>query len=451
MRVLLLASTAREHAIADALNRSTSSPEIIAIATANNPGIRRLASELFVHDLCDAHFVREIAAKTKPDFAIIGPDDPIAAGIADALEEDGIPSVAPLRTLARIESSKGFTRDLLKKYNVAGAPMFKVFTWNRNDRNALQTIRTEMLAFIDGACHGNYVVKYDGLKGGKGVKLSGEHLRTLDEGLDYAVECLRECGRVVLEEKLEGVEFSFLSFVSGEKLVDMPAVQDHKRAFNGDIGPNTGGMGTYSDADHSLPFLTKADTQAASAINRAAIAALTRETGKSYRGILYGGYMATRDGVKLIEFNARFGDPEALNILALLRSDFVAICQAIIDGTLTEDLVQFDHKATVCTYIVPKGYPEKKDERGMSVTFPKSIPDNARIYYGDLSEKDDGTFLLGGSRSAGIVGIGDTIAQAQKVAAALCAHVEGPVRFRDDIGTDALVAKRIEMMKKIRG
>jgi phosphoribosylamine--glycine ligase len=441
VRILLIASTAREHAIADALARSPQHPEIISICGSENPGLKRLSSTLHTGSILDFDFVLSIAKKIKPDFAVIGPDDPIGAGLADALQEEEIPSVAPLKSLARIESSKAFTRNLLKKYKIGTSPKFKVFT---------KPEPKELHTFIDQELHGNYVVKYDALKGGKGVKVSGEHLQSIDEGTAYGLECIRECGQVVVEEKLIGIEFSLLSFVSSTQVVDMPAVQDHKRAYDGDTGPNTGGMGTYTDADHSLPFLSKRDLDDAKEINRAVAAALLKECGEPYRGFLYGGFMAVRDGIRVIEFNARLGDPEALNILPLLSSDFVTICRAIIDGSLDESLVTFESKATVCKYLTPESYPVSKDQRGKEVTFPK-MPENARLFYGDIREDVDGTLHLGGSRTAGIVGIASSIAEAESIAQKLCEQVQGPVRFRSDIGTEALIAKRVEVMRKLRG
>ncbi|MBI2636362.1 phosphoribosylamine--glycine ligase [Candidatus Peregrinibacteria bacterium] len=449
MRVLLVTSSARGHALADALNRSPQKPDIISVCANNNPGIRALASEMHVQDIMDFGKIVEIAKKAAPDFAVIGPDDPIGSGLADVLEELGLPSVAPKKELARIESSKGFARNLLSKYGIDALPRFRVFESRKNSFRALAE-EQKMYTFIDQDLRGEYVVKYDALKGGKGVKVSGEHLKNIDDGVRYAIDCMKDCGRVVIEEKLAGVEFSLLSFVSGKRVIDMPAVQDHKRAYDGDTGPNTGGMGTYTDADHSLPFLSPLDLARASEINKLTAEALMNECKEPYKGILYGGFMAVNDGVKVIEYNARFGDPEALNILPLLASDFVSICQAIIAGNLSDDIVMFEKKATVCKYIVPKSYPEKKDEKGMEVIFPEKLPENTRIFYGDVGEDEDGQLHLGGSRTAGIVGIGKTIAEAEKLAQNLCSKVRGPVRFRSDIGTDELIGKRAAVMKELR-
>ncbi|MBT6823179.1 MAG: phosphoribosylamine--glycine ligase, partial [Candidatus Peribacter sp.] len=329
MKILLTSLAARGHAIADALARSPQNPEIVSIVPAKNPGIAALASEQFVADLMDFDAVLDIAKKVQPDFAFVAPDDPIGAGLTDALEDIGIASVAPKKALAQVEASKGFTRDLLTKHGIDASPAYKVFT---------ETDDTSIRSFLD-ELEGNYVVKYDALKGGKGVKVSGEHVHSIDEGVAYAIECIEECGRVVIEEKLIGVEFSLLSFVSGTQVIDMPAVQDHKRAYEGDTGPNTGGMGTYSDSNHSLPFLNASDLEAASLLNKQTAKALLDECGSPFKGILYGGFIATKKGIQLIEYNARFGDPEALNILPLLESDFVDICQGIINEELSEDMV----------------------------------------------------------------------------------------------------------------
>ena len=384
--------------------------------------------------------VLDIAKKSSPDFAFIGPDDPIGMGLADALQEIGISSVAPKKSCARVEASKGFTRELLAKKGIDASPKFSVFT--RAEPELL-------LSYISDELCGDYVVKYDALKGGKGVKVSGDHLETVEDGVAYAMECIAECGRVVIEEKLIGVEFSLLSFVSGTQVVDMPAVQDHKRAYTGDTGPNTGGMGTYSDSNHTLPFITEADLEQASLFNRLTAKALEEECEEPFVGILYGGFIAVKNGVRLIEYNARFGDPEALNILPLLKTDFVDICQAMITGQLTDDLVEFTNQATVCKYITPEGYPENKDQVGKIVSFPE-IPNNARLYYGDVTEDNDGILRLGGSRTAGIVGIGDTISEAENIAETLCKQVQGPVRYRSDIGTKAVLDCRINTLLQIR-
>lgn len=448
MNILLVTSSARGHALGEALVRSHHKPDVINVCASRNPGLRKICAQQYVQNVMDFASILDIAKRSNPEFAVIGPDDPIGGGLADELEAMGVPCVAPKKSLARLESSKGFTRDLMKKYGINASPKYRFFT--RTGNSGGDTERREIHAYIQTELQGNYVVKYDALKGGKGVKVSGEHLQTVEEGVAYAVECLDECGRVVIEERLIGVEFSLLSFVSGAAVVDMPAVQDHKRAYEGDTGGNTGGMGTYTDANHSLPFLQTADLEQASMINRKIAAAVMQECKAPYKGILYGGFIAVKDGVRVIEYNARFGDPEALNILPLLKTDFVDLCRGIVSGELDVSMAQFERKATVCKYIVPKSYPEAKTEKGQTVTFP-AMPANARLYYGDIAETESGALQLGGSRTAGIVGIGNTIAEAESIAEKLCEQVQGPVRFRKDVGTAELIQKRTDTMKTLRG
>ena len=437
MKILLVSSSARGHAIAETLCRSRHKPQLISLSPNKNPGLIALAHRHIAMDIMDFDAVLKIAKEERPQFAVIGPDDPIAAGLADLLEAEGIPCIAPRKSLARIESSKAFARELMQKYAISAYPKFMAF--HKSDPQYMNT-------FIDQECGGDFVVKYDALKGGKGVKLSGEHLQSVNEGIRYAEECIAECGKVVIEEKLIGVEFSLMSFVSGTNVVDMPAVQDHKRAYEGDTGSNTGGMGTYSCADHSLPFLEKSDLDSAKNTNREIADALLKECGHPYRGILYGGFIAVKDGVRVIEYNARFGDPEALNVLPILESDFVDLCLAMIEGKLSPNLAKFSALATVCKYITPKSYPEAKTERGQVVEFPKE----KGIYFGDISCNEKKQTILGGSRTAGIVGIGSTLIEAEKIAQNICSKVKGPVRFRSDIGTDTLVKQRTAFMKELR-
>jgi len=265
--------------------------------------------------------------------------------------------------------------------------------------------------------------------------------------LDYARECLKAAGCVVFEEKFVGQEFSLMSFADGKHTVEMPAVQDHKRAFEGDKGPNTGGMGSYSDSDHSLPFLKPSDIDEARTITHLVLKALAQETGSEFKGIMYGGFMATANGVRLIEYNARFGDPEAMNVLPLLNTNFVEVCEAVINGDLNSLKVEFAKKATVCKYLVPEGYPEKP-VKGQKIEIGK-IPGDVKMYYSSVDQTDEG-LILSSSRAVAFVGIADSIMEAEQLAESACGTVKGPVFYRKDIGTSELIAKRISMMESLR-
>jgi phosphoribosylamine---glycine ligase len=379
------------------------------------------------------------AKEVQPDFVFIGPEEPLDFGFVDELEsKQGIPCIGPTSSLARLESSKAFTRELIARYGIAGNPEHRVFS----DTNELQE-------YLSGL--GDFVIKPDGLTGGKGVKVSGTHLHSVSEGVRYAAELLAsDHSYVIAEEKLDGEEFSLMSFSDGTTVVDMPAVQDHKRAFEDDRGPNTGGMGSYSCGDGRLPFLTKADIAAASNINSAVARALFRETGERYKGVLYGGFMATRDGVRVIEYNARFGDPEALNVLSVLRTDFALVCQAILNGTLGALTLQFEPKATVCKYVVPVGYPDDP-VKGKPIDLSRVPPESDTLrHYVAALDSVDGTWYLTGSRAIAFVGIGESLESAEQSAEAATSAVRGPVYHRSDIGTRALIAKRCEHMKRLR-
>lgn len=431
MNYLLIGSGAREHAIAKALHKGFNPGDVLyCFGNTLNPGILPLAECYQTGDVCNIEKILWFCQDTHFEFAIIGPEAPLEKGVADALWAHGIPVIGPKKALAQLESSKGFTRDLFKKYNLPGGPRYQRFTNINGTEEHLKTLGEA------------YVVKADGLMGGKGVKVAGDHLANHEEALAYCKHLAEKKCHFVIEEKFEGQEFSLISFCDGEHLAHMPAVQDHKRAYENDTGPNTGGMGSYSDANHRLPFLTEADIQAAQHINEQTAKALATEFGEAYKGILYGGFMATKDGVKLIEYNARFGDPEALNLLTLLESDFIAICKAIVDGNLTQAHAQFANQATVCKYLVPEGYPENA-VKGETIT----VDANADAIFYAAVHLEDNQLIQTGSRTLAVIAKADTIEQAEQQVEAEIQYIKGPLFHRKDIGTKALIQKRIDHMQ----
>ncbi|MDX9816039.1 MAG: phosphoribosylamine--glycine ligase [Smithellaceae bacterium] len=437
--ILLIGNGAREHAIAEAIMRSPQNPRLFSFMKSNNPGIASLSEKIKIGRYSDLDAITGFAKENKIDFAVIGPEDPLNNGVVDALAKADVPSVGPTKSLARLETSKSFTRNLVNKYKISGNPKYKVFL-------AMDGVE-KFLNELEGI-----VLKPDGLTGGKGVMVQGDHFSTKKEALKLCEQILGGGSSVIVEEKFDGEEFSLQCLCDGKTVVGTPLVQDHKRRFDGDKGPNTGGMGSYSLPDHSMPFLKSSDIEAGLEITRQVAAALSKETGSPYKGIMYGGFIATKNGVKLLEYNARFGDPEAMNILPLLKTDFVEICWHVIDGTLDKIKIEFEHKATVCKYVVPKGYGLPADHPDAASSKAKIEVDDvgkARLYYSSIDKKEDGLYLSS-SRAIGIVGIADTLEEARKIAEEGVKAIKGPVAYREDIGTDTLIQKRIDHMQKIR-
>ncbi|HMA04614.1 MAG TPA: phosphoribosylamine--glycine ligase [Methanomicrobiales archaeon] len=428
MKLLLVGSGGREHAMAEAITRDGEAT-LAAFMARSNPGIARLARSIRIGKETDGKNVRDFAVEAGVDYAIIGPEAPLEAGVVDLLEEAGISCAGPTRAAARLETDKAFCRDMMAAHRIDGCPRYRVF----HDPDGAA-------AFIEDH-DGDLAVKPIGLTGGKGVRVMGEHVDRAG-----AVAYARSLGgNVVLEERLVGEEFTLQAFVDGKSLVPAPLVQDHKRAFEGDTGPNTGGMGSYSLPDHRLPFVSEEDYRRALRIMEDAVRALARE-GFPYRGILYGQFMNTRDGPRVVEFNARFGDPEAMNVLPIMTTGLADVVCRIIEGTLSASRVGFEPAATVCKYVVPEGYPEAPLS-AQRVTLGDS--GRARLYYANVDETD-GSLATRTSRTLAFVGIAGTLEEAERAAEAAASSVKGRVYHRRDIGTRELLARRSAHMEAIR-
>ncbi|MBP1928036.1 phosphoribosylamine--glycine ligase [Methanolinea mesophila] len=428
MNVLVVGGGGREHAIVRAL-ASDSRNVIFSVMAKRNPGIAGIAREVLIEKETNVPAVVRFALTRGVEYAVIGPEAPLETGIVDALEDNAVGCMGPSRAAARLETDKAFCREMMNREGVAGCPKYRVF----HD--------PELAAGFILDSEEEFAIKPIGLTGGKGVKIMGEHLDREEAG-----RYVRQLGgEVVIEERLIGEEFTLQAFTDGKTLVPMPLVQDHKRAFEGDQGPNTGGMGSYSMEDHSLPFVSENDREKALEIMYAAVHSMAR-LGQPYKGVIYGQFMNTARGPMVIEFNARFGDPEAMNVLSILESDFSEIVAGIAECTLSSRKVEFSRKATVCKYIVPSGYPETPNPGE-----PFSVHDygNARLYYANVEERE-GMLYTQTSRTMAFVGIADTLSEAETIAEHAAGSVKGPVRHRKDIGTADLLARRCAHMKEIR-
>lgn len=435
MKILLIGNGAREHCIAETLKKNKDTI-LFSYLKSKNPGIIVLSNEFALGSYSGLNKIRIFAQKVKPDFAFIGPEEPLNNGVVDLLKELNIASIGPAKNLAKLETSKSFTRNLLKKYKIEGNPKFEIFSKNNI---------SDAKKFIDGLKQ--CVVKPDGLTGGKGVKVQGDHFETKNDALKYCEEVLQSHPSVVVEEKLEGEEFSLQCLTDGKTVVAMPPVQDHKRAFANDKGPNTGGMGSYSCESHLLPFLKSDDVKNGLEITQKVARAIYKETGEYYKGIMYAGLIVTKNGVKLLEYNARFGDPEAMNVLPLLENDFVDVCNAIINQQLHKLKIKFKNKATVCKYLVPKGYPD--NPAANSKIEISKIPGNAKIYYASVEQREKGLYTTS-SRAVACLGIAENLEKAEKIAEEAAKSFKGNLFHREDIGTRKLIEKRINHMKLLK-
>ncbi|MEW5759989.1 MAG: phosphoribosylamine--glycine ligase [Candidatus Thermoplasmatota archaeon] len=441
MNALVIGGGAREHAIAKEIKSSDTNIKLYAIMKNKNPGIARLCEETLLGLETDVEKVSLYAKMKGIELAFIGPEAPLEAGIVDELEKRGIKAVGPKKDAAEIETSKVFARNLMKKYGL-GSIEYHVFDNIDDVREFIHNYDKEV------------VVKPAGLTGGKGVKIVGEQLLSKEDVISYARQIIeRKIGgksELIIEEKLCGEEFTLQAFCDGKNIFPMPAVHDHKRAYENDEGPNTGGMGSYSQADGLLPFLKKDEYEKAVDIMKKTVEALEKE-GKKFKGILYGQFMLTCDGVKLIEYNARFGDPEAMNVLSIFKGDFIEVCYGIVDGSLSKKCIDFEKKATVCKYVVPFGY-GTDPIAGTPISIDEKNIENcgAKLYYASVDEGEEGVVYTTHSRALGIVGVDDEIELAERKVESALEYVKGNVYVRHDIGKKNGIEMAVKRMEEIR-
>ncbi len=444
-RFLLVGNGAREHAIAKALCMRKD-VQLYAYMNARNPGIEELCrssgGSIALGNIHAPAPIAEWAMLHKIEIAFPSPDAVLEAGVSDELLKRNIKTAAPTKAASRIEWDKSFLRQLMEQGRISGCPKYGFF----KSTDGLD-------GFID-SLGGNVAVKPVGLTGGKGVAVVGSQLKDGAEAKAYARAVLTQNiggHGVIIEEKLEGEEFTLQCFCDGRGLIPMPAVQDHKRAKEGDTGSNTGGMGSYSGEGHLLPFLTQTHYEEAFKILQKVARILDLETNIRFSGVMYGQFMLTAKGIYLIEINSRFGDPEAINVLSLLQTPLADVFERIAGGNrLVKMKVRFSAQASVVKYLVPEGYPAKADPPSPLMIDVKALKAaKAELFYASVDQRPDGLYT-GTSRSLAILGLGKTIAEAEKKAEEGCKAVSGPVWHRSDIGTKALIDRRILHMKELK-
>ncbi|GIO33636.1 MULTISPECIES: phosphoribosylamine--glycine ligase [Paenibacillus] len=424
MDILVIGGGGREHAIVWALRKSPKAGTIYCAP--GNAGIGQIAEcvPIAVHEFDK---LTAFANDKNIGLVVVGPDDPLADGIVDAFEAKNIPVFGPRKNAAEIEGSKTFMKDLLHKYGIPTAAYEKF----DNHEAALAYLNTQQAPIV---------IKADGLAAGKGVTVA----RTMEEAQQalhdiMVAKVFGESGaQVVIEQFLEGQEMSILSFVDGETVRPMPAAQDHKPIFDGDRGPNTGGMGTYSPLPHIDPAIVE---KAIETIIKPTAKALVAE-GRPFRGVLFAGLMIQPDGTPTtVEFNARFGDPETQVVLPRLKSDLLDIFLAAVNGTLADVDIEWSDRAAVCVILASEGYP---------ASYPKGLPidglepsadeEEAVVFHAGTALNGQGQYVTSGGRVLGVVGLGADIAEARQKAYEKAERItfDGK-QNRTDIAAKALV------------
>ena len=410
-KVLVIGSGGREHAIVHALSKSKKVNEIYAAP--GNAGIAKLAMCVNIKDT-DVDSLVEFAKAEKIDLVVVGPEAALAVGVVDKMQASGIKAFGPTKAACQIESSKKFAKDLMKKYNI---PTAGYETFDDYD-SALAYVKENGFPTV---------LKYDGLAAGKGVIIANNLEETQEALKDMLLDDKFGHGKVVIEEYLEGPEFSFMCFCDNENIYPLEMAQDHKRAYDNDMGPNTGGMGAYSP----LPFITKDDYEyALNEIMIPTAKAMVKEN-TPFKGVLYGGLMKTKDGIKVIEFNSRFGDPETEVVLPRLTSDIYDAFNAIVDGA--KPVLTWEDCYTIGIVLASKGYPGSY-QKGFVI----KNADSDDIYHMGTKIDDNGNLVTNGGRVLFAVAKGKTLEEANRKANMLVNEIECENLFhRTDIGAKA--------------
>ena len=424
MKVLVVGSGGREHAIIKKIKENPEVDKIYAL-----PGNGGMAGDAECVNIAamDIKGIVDFAVREKVGYAVVAPDDPLAAGCVDALEDEGVPCFGPRAKAAVIEASKVFSKNLMKKYNIPTAA-YEVFD---DASKALEYVQSAPLPTV---------IKADGLALGKGVIIA----KTREEAEAAVKEIMEDKkfgksgDRVVIEEFLEGPEVSVLSFTDGKTLVPMVSSMDHKRAGDNDTGLNTGGMGTIAPN----PYYTKAVAdECMEKIFLPTMDAMNKE-GRTFKGCLYFGLMITKDGPKVIEYNCRFGDPEAQVVLPLLESDLLSIMQAVTREELSEAEVKFSDKYACCVIAASEGYPVSY-KKGFELTIPEDVRKDTFIAGAKL---ENGKLLTNGGRVLGVTKTADTLKSAIDASYAAMEQIRFENKYiRHDIGARALKALKLGM------
>jgi phosphoribosylamine--glycine ligase len=439
-RVLVVGSWAKEQITIENIS-SNPDIEIFSYMDIRNPGIISQVKGYLIGSLYDISGIVNYALEKKIDLVIITTASPLSRGLVDALEENHILAFGPVRLAARLEADKEFTHKLLKKYMPSVIPEFEVF-----EDPDCAIYHAEKLNW-------QVAVKPIGLTEGLGVRVFGEQLKDENEVIRYIHQINNQkiggSPKVIIEEKIEGEEFTVQCFVHGDHIIPTPAVQDFKKLLPGEKGPNTASMGSYSQKGYLLPFMEEKDYEKAIEIIRGTLNGFQKETEKICSGFLYGQFMLTANGVKLIEYNFRPGDPEWMNTVIILKNNLLDVIMRLLQGD--DRALNFENQATVCKYIVPDGYPEKLYQN-LDVDLDEGSLqeiDGLKYYY-SCGLDNTGKLNVGTERGIAFIAKAPTIEEANEKVEKAISLVNGKFYYRKDIGTKDMVDSKIANVNRLR-
>lgn len=426
-KCLLLGNGGREAVLAEYISKGYC---LYAVVPYENPSIveaiENSNGKYIVGSPFDKALVEKFIKEEKIEVCVISSDNLLQDGLIDLAKSLGLKVFGPTSKGAKIEWSKTYALEVVEK--IAPEVMIKNF-----DVKEVEQLRK----VIDQYSDENFVIKPEGLTGGKGVKVGGIHFLTKEEGFEYAKSCLEDSGTVIVQDKVEGSEFTVMCFTDGEHVVPMPITFDYPYRFEQDKGPGTGGMGCMSYSDGLLPFLEQSDIDQCAELMKQTIQYLNKDQ-IEFTGVLYGGFFKTKEGIRFIEFNARFGDPEAINVLNALETPFTEVLEHIMEGTLSEENCKFSKDYTFTVYLVSKDYAVKDNKEATVFKLnTKAIREaGAKIYFANAKQVGEDTYTsVSNSRLFAIMAAGENFEEIRKkVYDAIEPNVDKVLDYRNDIG-----------------
>lgn len=426
-KCLLLGNGGREAVLSEYISKGY---KLYTICTYENPtiinNVKKSGGEYLIEDPFNKEIVRTFIKNNNIDTCVISSDNLLEEGLIDIAKELGLKTFGPTSKGAKIEWSKSYSLNIVEKI----APEMII-------RNYNITSQEELEKTIEQYPDDSFVIKPEGLTGGKGVKVGGIHFKGKKEGLEYAESCLKESGNVIIQDKIEGQEFTVMALTDGKNIVVTPITFDYPYRFNEDKGPGTGGMGCLSFGNGLLPFLTSNDIETCKELIQKTLNYINKDS-LEFNGVIYGGFFKTENGIKFIEFNSRFGDPEALNVLNSLETPFTEVMKNIFNGTLNSKNCKFKNDCTFTLYIVTKEYAvETRKEPLIFTVNTKNIEDqNVKIYFANTKNiGGDKYSSVSNSRLFGLTATAKTIEDAKdKVYNSIKQNIDEKLDYRTDIG-----------------